>query len=288
MLTRQECFKILRLENSAGPNAIKQSYRKLAFALHPDLNPDLPEAPKKFQQLNEAYVLLMQEYAHTSYGARSGRAEASAGSPPPPRPEDGAAAAGGAAAASRAYRKAGRDFSARESSAGADRSVSYGSRSLRREDLLRELLTDPFARRVFDDIYSQLGRNGGKAASPAPRPHPPRKSRKLEVKPAASPLLIQACGKAISLLAGVKGWLRRKIDDEQVVFLPAEALFPGMRVRLQIRHGFSERSRTVEFSLPPEFRPGLPIRLKGLGMKLGSLRGDLYLRVFEQEEEEGV
>lgn len=291
MPTRDECFKTLRLESSAGPKAIKQAYRKLAFLLHPDLNPDLPEAAKKFQQLNEAYVLLMQEYANTSYSAGAARGGGSGEAW-----DSSAQAEKSRAEAARAYRKAHQDFDAgagaggeAEAERGRRRNAGGGAgRGLSREDVLRELLNDPFARRVFDDIYSHVGRKeGGQTAQAKPvRPaKPAAKSRKFQVRPTASPLLLQLGSKLLGLAGNVKGWLRRRIDDEHVVFLPGVSLYPGARVRLQVRHGLSDKSRVVEFTLPPEFRPGLPIRLKGLGMRLGSLKGDLYLRVFEQEEE---
>jgi molecular chaperone DnaJ len=42
---------------------------------------------------------------------------------------------------------------------------------------------------------------------------------------------------------------------------------------------FSGLPRTVEITLPPDFVVGRPIRLKGLGRKLGPFTGDLYLRI---------
>jgi molecular chaperone DnaJ len=72
------------------------------------------------------------------------------------------------------------------------------------------------------------------------------------------------------------------------MFLHGEALVPGARIRLQVRHGFSGEKKTVEFTLPPEFVPGKPVRLKGLGRHVGGLRGDLYLRVFSGEDPESA
>ena len=273
MLPRKECFEILRLDPSAGPNAIKQAYRRMAFELHPDLHPDLPDAAQQFQRLNEAYVLLMREYANTSFSA-GGPRDAQEG--PGENADDKSRAE-----AHKAYRRqAASGEKGREARAGEERRGT-------REDLLRDLLNDPFARHVFEDIYSHLRHNDGKPAKPA-APNSPRKlkkKRKVGVRPAGRPLLL-AAGKKISAWAGgVRDWLRRQIDEEQEMFLPAEALFPGTRVRLQVRHGFADKGRVVEFNLPPEFKPGIPIRLRGLGKKLGKLKGDLYLRVLEQTED---
>lgn len=305
-MTRLECFKILRLEPSAGPSAIKQAYRKLAFELHPDLNPGLTDASKHFQELNEAYVLLMQEYANTSYGNKARNADHSGAA--------GHADAKTRAEAHRAYEQAKNRFkqsgeagssgaagagegagSSSQSSSGP-RSSGPSYRKQSREEILQELLNDPFARRVFEDIYSNVRynksqptppRSGKATATPGRLP-----KKKKPPKAASPPMLIAAGSKMVgmagNMAGGVKNWLRRQIDDEQIMYLPGESLFPGARVRLQVRHGFSEKSRTIEFTLPPEFMPGRPIRLKGLGKHLGSLKGDLYLRVYHREElEEG-
>ena len=57
-MTRKECYAALELPEGAPAAEIKRAYRRLAFALHPDLNPDVPNASRRFQRLNEAYVLL--------------------------------------------------------------------------------------------------------------------------------------------------------------------------------------------------------------------------------------
>ncbi|ARK10917.1 J domain-containing protein [Fibrella sp. ES10-3-2-2] len=51
-------YKVLGVEKTASEDEIKKAYRKLARKLHPDLNPNDPEASKKFQQLNEANEVL--------------------------------------------------------------------------------------------------------------------------------------------------------------------------------------------------------------------------------------
>jgi curved DNA-binding protein len=51
-------YKILGVDKTASEKDIKNAYRKLARKHHPDLNPNDPEANKKFQQLNEANEVL--------------------------------------------------------------------------------------------------------------------------------------------------------------------------------------------------------------------------------------
>lgn len=315
MLSRSQCFEVLGLDDTAGPNAIKKAYRKLAFELHPDLNPRLEGAARRFQELNEAYVLLMQEYDGPGYGpggtggpGRSGGAKTSSGTASRSGPEervrneatnayekarnrfDGQnarqksqdAQPGGAGTSTRAS-GGGNGTGAGGRQAGTGAKQTFG-RQQSQEEILRDLLHDPFARRVFEDIYSHVRHNSGKPESNA-KLKPPKKPVPSRAKPASTPMIIAAGSKMIGLAGSLKDWMRKQFDDEQVMFLPAEALAPGKRIRLQVRHGLSGKSRTIELTLPPEFKPGRPIRLKGLGKHVGQLKGDLYLRVFSSPDD---
>ena len=125
------------------------------------------------------------------------------------------------------------------------------------------VLRDPFARRVFEDIYSEIKRGGSTLA---------RRN---------GPLLGNALpfntGK--SVIHSVKGWFRKQIDDEQVVEVDATNLRPGVRIRLQIQQGMSGKMQNIEVTLPMDYMPGRPLRLRGLGRKIGPWLGDLYLRI---------
>jgi len=81
------------------------------------------------------------------------------------------------------------------------------------------------------------------------------------------------------LIGGVKSWLRSQLDDEQTVHFPAFSLGPGKTLRITVSARFSGAPKTVEITLPHDFIVGRPIRLKGLGRKLGPFTGDLFLRI---------
>lgn len=54
----RDFYKILGVSRSANTNQIKKAYRKLAKEMHPDRNPDKPDANEKFQDLGAAYEAL--------------------------------------------------------------------------------------------------------------------------------------------------------------------------------------------------------------------------------------
>jgi len=60
-------YKILGVGKNADEKAIKAAYRKLARKLHPDLNPNDPNASKKFQELNEANEVLSDPEKRKKY-----------------------------------------------------------------------------------------------------------------------------------------------------------------------------------------------------------------------------
>lgn len=296
-MTLRECYRILQVGSGASLDEVKKAYRKLAFELHPDLNPGRSDAARRFQRLNEAYVLLSRTLDAAGPGG-NGNGTGAAGAADRESAEreaarayeqarqrfgdmgtgGGAGGAGGAGGTgpSASSASAGNTFTGGASTArgagGADRSRRKAEATYQagQDEVLQDILRDPFARRVFEDIYSQIRRDGGGLAA-----RPPKK-RKLS---------LEWGGKALTLnlthgIGGaVKGWLRRQIDDEQTVYLPALSIVPGARLRLQVTQGLSGEVRTVEVTLPQDYVVGRPIRLKGLGKRIGPWQGDLYLRI---------
>lgn len=300
-LSLKECYSILILEKGATLEDVKRAYRRRAFELHPDLHPGNVEAGRQFQRLNEAYVALsqiLQTEAAKEEGARAEREEsrrdtsadrgqtASASGPTgtaSDATQEQAASAQEAGPTAADGDKSDTATSTEESSESEERRKRAASAAYGREEVLRDLLNDPFARRVFEDIYSEVNRQTQTDSppqppqpkpEPAPQPKAPPKPRKVQMEWGTHKLNLDF---SKGLKGMVKGWLRHQIDDEQTIKMPASSLVPGARIRLQIRRGLSEEPSTIEITLPRDFVVGKPVRLRGLGRKVGNWQGDLYL-----------
>jgi len=60
-------YQVLCVDRNASGGEIKKAYHKLAWKLHPDLNPNDVNAIVKFQQLNEAYTVLSRPENREKY-----------------------------------------------------------------------------------------------------------------------------------------------------------------------------------------------------------------------------
>ena len=58
-----ECFKILQVEPGAPWQVIKKSYYSLAKSLHPDINPQSPNAESQFKEINQALQVLRLHFS---------------------------------------------------------------------------------------------------------------------------------------------------------------------------------------------------------------------------------
>lgn len=309
-ISLKECYEVLRLEKDADLQAVKRAYRRRAFELHPDLNPGNPEAGRQFQILNEAYVALtalLKPVEDAKRAAAAAEAEkkaadaADTGAGSDARATEAAGSQEAPGSAGHAQRPDGAADGAQQTATGQTRQEERAQKAYAEQDVLRDLLNDPFARRVFEDIYSELNRQqAGPRPSPEeerPRPSGPRPRRapppRKEPPPTAKNTKLHQGNIAWGtpnwnrdLSKGVKGvvkdWLRRQIDEEQSLRLPAAHLAPGRRIRLQIRRGLSDELHTVEVTLPPDFAVGKPVRLRGLGRRVGPWQGDLYLTIYNE------
>ena len=139
------------------------------------------------------------------------------------------------------------------------------------EELLRDLLKDSFARKVFEDIYQEV-----RTKNPGARAPRRLRDRRLELSWGDRRFSLDL---SRGIFGGTKHWFRKQFDEERTMHFPASMLFPGRTLRISVHQRFSPRAKIVAVTLPPDFAPGKPIRLKGLGKKLGPVAGDLILRL---------
>ena len=66
-MSGKDYYKILGVDKSASPEAIKKAYRKLALKYHPDHNEGDKAAEAKFKDLNEAYAVLKDSEKRKQY-----------------------------------------------------------------------------------------------------------------------------------------------------------------------------------------------------------------------------
>lgn len=258
-MTLQECYRILKLEAGAELEAVKSAFRRLAFAHHPDLN-TAPGASEKFREINEAYVTAKKILENGDSGQSARTA---------PGHDQGEPTKASRAQGARAYSR-----QQREKPQAADKNSTRSRQQhfyYREEEVLKTILGDPFARKVFEDIYRQIRKEQPGYKGPLEL-----KKRRLQLRLGSKTVSFDF---AKGLGSSVKSWFKGQMDHEQTVFFPAMSLIPGRKVRITVEQSFSDGPKTIEVTLPPDFVVGRPIRLKGLGRKLGPLAGDLLLRI---------
>ncbi len=249
---------MLQLDANASLGDIKTAFRKLAFKYHPDLNSS-SNASEKFREINEAYVTATG-LLEANGGASQQNAKRT------DREEPKASRQQGAKAYARQQRKATAGRPEHTRSTRAKNQKYY----YKEEEVLKTILSDPFAKKVFEDIYSQIRKEQPGYQGPLEL-----KKRKLQLHWGERTL-------NFDFSKGIKGWFKSQMDHEQTVHFPAKHLMPGRKIRITVEQKFSNGPKTIEVTLPHDFVVGRPIRLKGLGRKLGPITGDLLLRILSK------
>ena len=62
-----DAYELLGVARDADETQIKKAFRKAARELHPDVNPDDPEAEARFKEVAEAYEILSDPERRATY-----------------------------------------------------------------------------------------------------------------------------------------------------------------------------------------------------------------------------
>ena len=65
--SKRDYYEVLGVDKNADDAALKKAYRVLAKKYHPDMNPNNPEAEKKFKEASEAYAVLSDPEKRRQY-----------------------------------------------------------------------------------------------------------------------------------------------------------------------------------------------------------------------------
>ncbi len=65
-MAKRDYYEVLGINKSASKDEIRSAYRKLAKKYHPDINHE-PDAPKKFEEIQEAYDVLSDDNKRAQY-----------------------------------------------------------------------------------------------------------------------------------------------------------------------------------------------------------------------------
>jgi molecular chaperone DnaJ len=256
----RQAYKIIGLRFGTDLNTVKSTFRKRAFEYHPDLHPNDPKAAKKFHDLNQAYIHLKRYLAAKE--TKKSAAKQTADTTRTQTSNTATDASSGWKPQSHAYQKKSDQDSASKKGFAA-----------RQEETLKDILNDPFARQVFEDIFEKI-KTRKPSVSTGSQSVAGIQQKKLSLSWGKRSLDLDVTD---GFFSGVKKWFGSQLDDHQTIRLQAQQLRPGSKIRVQIdRRGRGTRS--IELRLPHNFIVGRPIRLKGQGRSLGPLKGDLYLR----------
>ncbi len=80
----KDYYKILGVPRNASQEEITKAFRRLARKYHPDMNPNDPEAEKKFKEINEAYEVLKDPEKRKRYDMLGANWEHGQNFEPPP------------------------------------------------------------------------------------------------------------------------------------------------------------------------------------------------------------
>ncbi|WP_311136656.1 J domain-containing protein [Hymenobacter cellulosilyticus] len=285
----KDYYKVLGVEKNATTDQIKKAYRKLARQYHPDVNPNDPNAERKFKEVNEANEVLSDEEKRRKYDQLGADWQ---------RYQQAGAGRGGQAGG-------GFDWSQYTQGGGFEGFGGGGGGS-----------NDPFGGADFSDFFSSIFGGGGGRASGNPRPaagqdYQAELELTLEDAYQGGPRTLTVNGKKlrINIQPGVEDGQTIRLRDQGAPGRnggPSGSLYITIRLQPDARYTRTGADLTmdvpvsiykallggeqvvdtfsgpVKIKIKPETPNGTRLRLRGKGFpvyKQAGQFGDLYLRL---------
>ncbi len=258
----KDYYQILGVDPNAADEDVKRAYRRLALEWHPDRNPGNPNATERFQEISEAYAVLIDPVKRRQY-----------------------------------------DLSRRP---GSTERFSY-----RRDDLFREMFSNPSAFAVFEEIareFERMGMHvdrhyfqrelfGGRAVvtggvfiiSPLTPFQALFRLARAALSQQASRGPIEAGSRQPSILGRVARWLlgspslpavTKEPSHEDALTLELEPDEAARGVQKKILVGVDGAPRQLLVNIPPGVRTGARLRLRSqVELSTEGSAGELYLKI---------
>ena len=257
----KDYYQILGVPENAGQQAIKSTFRKLAFRHHPDTNPGQEkEAEEKFKEVNEAYAILGDKARRQQY--------------------DYARKAGFASAGYQAFSYSQQDIFRNifSNQATLDELNRMFAQSGLRFD--RDFLNQVFfsGRGTAFQFYTHPGSSTFNQRQPSGSNAVPYRPNWLERM--LSKMLAKLSRLLLKRLLGIE--YRPKLDlHTELKITPSEAAAGGER---EVSYQRGRRKKKLMVKMPPRVRQGTRIRLRGMGLTEKKRAGDLYLHIKIRDE----
>ena len=243
-MAKRDYYEVLGVGKTAAADEVKKAHRKLARQFHPDMNKDVPDAARRFQEVQEAYDVLSDPTKRAAYDQFGHGGPAPGGDPfggfrPNPGSQPGAGGYPGGAYPGGGYPGGGR--SRQQWTPGGGVSVE-------------DFDAQDFGNGQFGEIFEQLF--GGKG-----------------------PFGRQPRGTAGGPRAPGEPQMPRPADIEYPVTLTFEQAARGTTLPLKIDRG-DGRGESIEIKIPAGVKTASRVRLKGRGERgPGGASGDLFIIV---------
>lgn len=263
----KDYYEVLGVERGADLDAIKKSYRKLAFQYHPDRNEGSREAEERFREATEAYEVLRDPQKRSAYdryghaGVKTGSGQGFSGFNFTDALEIFMRDFGGFAGVEELFGGAGRGRGGRRRGRGSDVRVNL--------PLTLAQVATGVRRKVKLRVLDECATCGGSGAEPG-----------------STPVTCETCGGAGEVRRVQRSLLGQLMSVTSCPTCGGE----GRRIERPCAacagRGLEEVERTIEVEIPAGVSTGDYLTMRGTGNAAprGGERGDLLV-VLEVEED---